>query len=244
MFTQIFATTHDGMINHLNDAYHRFHFGEDEDFEARTKAMTMMDGRLLPHSCITWELMYAEIWQRYTGAIVDIIYPNDQAVTDDPYLKDFHDQLCLILLNGLPARYANFKTRAGVARFAADTIHHMVVRHQVYGTTGVKAAMDPRISKVQLPRDGGTLPIDEWRSLVCVALATARARFVLLRGDWRYLLDGVDAKYEAPMAKEFDRLQEDLQKLEDEWTKSEVDKQYNYDYFRPLPSALHTGAGY
>lgn len=244
VFTQIFATTHDGMINHLNDAYHRFRYGEDEDFEARAEAMTMANGKVLPRACITWEVKYAEIWQDYTRALIDIIYPDDQAVADDPYLQDFHDQLCVVLLNGLPPRYAGFKTRAGVARFAADTIHHMVVRHQVYGTTGVKAAMDPRINKMQIPRDGGTLPIDEWRSLACVALATGRARFVLLDGDWRYLLEGVDAKYREPMAVEFDRLQDALRRLDEAWTNTEVEQQYNYDYFRAIPSALHTGAGY
>ena len=36
-------------------------------------------------------------------------------------------------------------------------------------------------------------------------------------------------------------VQEDLQKLDDEWN---WDKSYNYDYFRVLPSVLHTGARY
>jgi hypothetical protein len=244
VFTQIFATTHDAMINHLNDTYHRFQYGADEDFEARGAALTMTDGALLPKSCIVWESRYAEIWNRYTRDLVDIIYPDDQSVIDDPYLQDFHAQLCVLLLNPLPARYHDFKTKIGVARFAADTIHHLVIRHQVYGTAGVRASMDPRISQTQVPRDGGTPPIDEWRSLACVALATARARFTLLRGDWRYLLDGVDSKYNDRMSEVFNHLQEDLLKLEDDWTNTDEDKQYNYDYFRVLPNVLHTGAGY
>ncbi len=244
VFTQIFATTHDAMIDHLNDAYHRFQYGEDEDFEARAAAMTMTDGTLLPTSCIAWELKYAEIWQRYATALIDVIYANDQAVIDDHFLQDFHDQLCVVMFNDLPNRYDFFKTKSGVARFAADTIHHLVIRHQVYGTTGVRAAMDPRISKTQVPRDGGAMPIDEWRSLVCVALATGRARFTLLYGDWCYLLDGVEAKYHGPMCKIFNRLQDDLRKLNSEWTSNEADVHFNYDYFRALPCELHSGPGY
>jgi hypothetical protein len=244
VFTQIFATSHDGMIDHLNDAYNRFLYGEDEDFDARAAAMTMSDGKLLPRACTAWELKYAEIWQRYTRSLIQGIYESDQAVAADRYLQDFHDQLGRVLLNDLPPRYDGFRTRTGVARYASDTIHHLAVRHQVYGTTGVRAAMDPRISKTQVPRDGSTLPIDEWRSLACVALATGRARFTLLRQDWRYLIDGVDARYVEPMRAAFSRLQEDLQKLEDEWTNTDDDKKYNYDYFRALPSALHTGPGY
>jgi hypothetical protein len=32
VFTQVFATAHDGLIKHLNDCYHSFEYGEDEDF--------------------------------------------------------------------------------------------------------------------------------------------------------------------------------------------------------------------
>lgn len=33
VFSQIFSTTHNEMINHLNDTYSNFYYGEDEDFE-------------------------------------------------------------------------------------------------------------------------------------------------------------------------------------------------------------------
>jgi len=228
----------------LNDSYHRFQYGEDEDFEARAAAMTMADGSLLPDCCIVWELRYFDIWKRYTDALIDCIYTSDQTVVDDKYLKFFHDQLCIVMLNGLPKRYENFTTKAGVARYAADTIHHLVIRHQVYGTTGVRSALDPRIMKSQVPRDGGTVPVDEWRALAFVALATGRARFTLLRGNWTYLIAGVDAKYQDGMRSAFDRLQDDLNQLEAEWTSNDVPENYNYDYFRALPHALHAGPGY
>ena len=95
-----------------------------------------------------------------------------------------------------------------------------------------------------MPRDNGPTPIDEWRSLAGVSLATARARFTLLLGDFKFLLDGVDARYRSAMSEVFDQLQDDLKALDAEWTRTDADKQFNYDYFRPLPSALHTGAGY
>ena len=95
-----------------------------------------------------------------------------------------------------------------------------------------------------MPVDGGTPAINEWRSLAFVALATGKARFTLLQGDFTSLLNGVDAKYKDDMHKVFDQLQEDLAKLETEWTATEEDKQRNYNYFRAIPSVLHTGPGY
>ena len=95
--------------------------------------------------------------------------------------------------------------------FAADTIHHATVRHQVYGTTGIKAALDPRISKTQVPKDGGTTAVEEWRSLAYVALATGKARFTLLTGpkgqDFTYLLAAVDESQRKRMTPVFERLQ-------------------------------------
>lgn len=248
VFSQIFATTHDSLIIHLNDCYHRFEYGVDEDFEARTAAMTMANGKTLPNACINWELRYAQIWQRYSDDLIDIIYADDHAVRADTYLQDLYRGLNEVMLRGLPARYAGFQSKAGVSRWASDTIHHLVIRHQVYGTTGVKAAMDPRISTTQVPKDGGTPGVDEWRSLICVALATARSRFTLLVGkhgqDFTYLLDGVDEHCKRPMAKVFEQLQKDLLALDREWAADAIEKEYNYNYFRALPSDLHTGPGY
>jgi hypothetical protein len=246
VFSQIFATTHDSMITHLNDAYRAFEYGADEDFEGRV-AMLLGPGRagsLPPRSSIAWELRYAEIWTRYTKALVDAIYADDQAVQADGHLQAFYAKLVALVPRPLPARYDAFQTKAGVARYASDTIHHLVVRHQVYGTTGLRAALDPRISATQVPRDGGTPGVDEWRALACVALATARARFTPMLGDFKYLIDGVDPRFDAPMRAAFDRLQHDLRALEDEWTATSNDRLFNYDYMRALPSSLHTGPGY
>ncbi len=250
VFSQVFATTHDALISHLNDSYSNFEYGFDEDFEGRAAAMTIpgSGNEILPNACIKWELQYFEIWLNYTTQLIDIIYADDQAVQNDQYLQDFHSGLLEVLLTGLPARYDGFQTKKGVARFAADTIHHAVVRHQVYGTTGIRAALDPRISTTQVPRDTGTPGVDEWRSLAFVALATGKARFTLLTDktgkDFTYLLDGVEVHYRQPMAKVFDELQKDLLKLDQQWTADPIEKDFNYNYFRAIPSVMHTGPGY
>jgi hypothetical protein len=83
----------------------------------------------------------------------------------------------------MPDRYNKFQTVEGVTRFMADTTQHVVVRHQFYGTTAVGPAMDPRLGSSQVPKDGGTPGVDEWRSLAFVGLATAYANFVHIIPD-------------------------------------------------------------
>lgn len=248
VFTQIFATTHDSLINHLNDEYHRFEYAADEDFEYREEIMRMDNGQLLPGVCINWELAYAKIWRKYTDALIHTIYPDDKAVQNDKYLQDMYRGLKQVYFNNLPKRYAELQTKAGLSRWASDTIHHLTVRHQVYGTTGINSAMDPRISSPQVPKDGGTPGVDEWRSLVCVGLATACARFTLLLGPndekFVYLLDGVDPVYYQGMAKAFEDLHDDLVALDKKWTSDAENRTFNYNYFRAVPSVLRTGPGY
>jgi hypothetical protein len=248
VFNQVFATTHNSLIQHLNNSYHRFVYGTDEDFDQRLAMARMPSGELLPNSCLQWEYEYFKVFQNYTRSLINAIYLDDADVAQDANIQVFHQALEELLIQRLPERYEDFQTKAGLARWAADTIHHMVIRHQVYGTTGVKAAMDPRISDTQVPKDGGPAGVDEWRSLVGVALATARARFTLLTGphkkDFTYLLEGIEEKYRQPMAAAFNQLQEDLYQLERLWQADDISKAYSYNYFRPVPSELHTGPGY
>lgn len=247
VFTQIFATTHRALVQHLNDTYETFEYGKDEEFETRAELMRIPsesgDGKLLPKAAITWELDMVKIWTRYADALVDIMYEDDAAVLGDRYMQDFFQELSVVLANPLPPRYAKLQSKAGVSRFISDTAHHLVVRHQVYGTTGVPG-LDPRIATTQVPRDGGPPGVDEWRSLASVALATAHARFVLLLGDFKYLLDDVDAQYRGRMRDVYDKLQEDLRVLDAEWTSTDESKEFNRNYFRAVPSDMHTGPGY
>ncbi|NQZ58679.1 MAG: hypothetical protein HRT88_14590, partial [Lentisphaeraceae bacterium] len=106
-FSQIFATTHDSMIDHLNDCYSSITFGEDEDFEGRKEAMTMRDEAgeeigILPKACIKWELEYFDIWLKYTTALIDIIYRDDKAVQDDENIQIFYSGLSQVIVKDLP----------------------------------------------------------------------------------------------------------------------------------------------
>ena len=248
VFTQIFATTHAAMINHLNDEYHSFIYADDEDFEYRADIMRMENGEILPNACINWELEYDKIWRNYTDQLIDIIYEDDAAVQNDKYLQDMLCGLKEVYFKGLPKRFDDLQTKKGVSRWASDTIHHLIVRHQVYGTSGIVAALDPRISTPQVPKDRGTPAVNEWRSLTGVALATACSRFTLLLGKdgekFVYLLDGVDEKYKDKMAHVFEELHDNLEALDEKWTKDSENRAFNYNYFRAIPSDLRTGPGY
>lgn len=248
VFSQVFATTHESLINHLNDQYHNFEYCADEDFDYRKDIMKMDDGTILPHACINWELEYRDIWKKYTDGIIFGVYGSDDEVRDDKYIQDMLRGMKEVFFKGLPDRYDDLKTRAGLSRWASDTIHHLVVRHQVYGTSGVRAAMDPRISTTQVPKDRGTPGVDEWRSLIGVALATACSRFTLLYGKneekFVYLLKGLKPEYIEVMRPRFEELHDDLEKLDKKWTKNSADLEYNYNYFRAIPSDLRTGPGY
>ncbi len=248
VFTQIFATTHDALINHLTDEYHNFEYADDEDFEYRAEIMKMNNNEILPKACINWELEYAHIWQWYADSLINIIYKNDAEVQNDKYLQDMLRGLKEVYFNGLPTRHDDLQTRKGVSRWASDTIHHLVVRHQVYGTSGINSAMDPRISSPQIPKDGGTPGVDEWRSFLSVGLATACSRFTLLLGSndekFVYLLDGVDVKYKDKMAVVFEGLHDKLVDLDKKWTSNSEELEFNYNYFRAVPSVMRTGAGY
>jgi hypothetical protein len=128
VFTQIFATTHSALIQHLNDGYEAFEYGKDEEFETRTELFSIKteagERKLLPNAAITWELELVAIWTRYADALVDIIYEDDAAVLDDRYIQDFFQELSVVLSKPLPPRYAKLTTKAGVSRFMSDTIHH------------------------------------------------------------------------------------------------------------------------
>lgn len=53
-----------------------------------------------------------------------------------------------------PNHFDELRTRSGLARFSADMLHHLFIRHDVYGTSGIRLAVDPRINKAHVPKDG------------------------------------------------------------------------------------------
>lgn len=186
VFSQIFALTYDSLCDD-------FVYASDEDFEYRKEIQKPL--RKVKHTSVSyeygapfstgldWELEYFDIFSSYAANMTSAIYGKDDAnVKEDAALQNFYKALECVF-NELPVRYDGFQSIKGVTRFLADTLQHLVVRHQFYGTTAVGPALDPRISFTQVPVDGGTAPIDEWRSLAYVGLATAYANFVHLIHD-------------------------------------------------------------
>lgn len=247
VFPQIFATTNSALMRHLNDRFGEYQYARDEDFYEREKVI--LTGRtsislesLLPHCSLVWEKQYAAIWQEYAMAIVDSHYPDDAAVVIDDSIQILYANLDKTFQQPLPDRYQKFQTRDGLARFIADTMHHLIIRHEVYGTTGVRLALDPRINKVQVPKDGGPYAVDEWRSLACVAMATSRVRYTLLMTDFKHVFDDLkDDHVRQKFGDAYDQMKRRLHNLEVQFTSGGVD---NYATLRPLPSELDIGAGY
>jgi hypothetical protein len=163
-------------MNFLQQTYTGFVYASDEDFEARTHSMQKLRetqppsasagkptpvgeatsppktaGRpMLDFVCsLDWELKYHDIFVKYADSLVDAIYEDDQHVENDVELQDFYK--CLnTLFETVPDRYNAFRSKAGIKRFLSDTINHLVVGHEFYGTTGVSGAADPRVIMVSV----------------------------------------------------------------------------------------------
>ncbi|MEM7557814.1 MAG: hypothetical protein AAF394_01700 [Planctomycetota bacterium] len=247
VFPQIFATTNAALVNHLNDRFSEYELGKDENFEAREQVL--LTGRkkeleaVLPNSSLVWEKRYAKIWQEYAKSIVEAAYKDDEEVAEDECVQSLLRHLEKYYPTALPERYGKLSTMEELIRFIGDTIHHLVIRHEVYGTTGVRLSLDPRINKVQVPKDGGPPAIDEWRSLACVAMATSRVRYTSLTETnfSNVFYDVQDPIVRSKMQKAHQTMKSELQKLETEFQTDGVD---NYQQLRPLPSELDIGAGY
>jgi hypothetical protein len=182
VFNQIFALKYDSLLNFLQQTYTGFVYASDEDFEGRTHTMEKLRETEPPSTSagiptpvgetpppptsagrpkldfvcsLDWELKYHKIFTKYTDSLVDAIYEDDEHVENDDELQDFYVSLNT-LFETIPDRYNAFKSKAGIKRFLSDTINHLVVGHEFYGTTGVSGATDPRVIMVsdmlQLPR--------------------------------------------------------------------------------------------
>jgi hypothetical protein len=272
VFSQIFALTYDSLLNYITDQYNNFKYASDENWEYRKKAMEPLLNRQSVNPDFTcalqWELEYKRIFDNYADAMVEAIYNGPGNDIDDGALQEFFRSIQKIFAN-IPARFHNLTNKQGLKRFISDTINHLCIRHEVYGTTGVSGALDPRLNGTQLPKDGGSQGVDEWRSLAFVALATAYVDFVHLLQDpdnvhpnrERNLQDVFDDATPvvggdegtkvliASMKHAFDEMQRELRELQTAWY-SELGRNkpeegcYNYMYFRPMPVDISTGPGY
>jgi hypothetical protein len=197
---------------------------------------------VLPRSSLVWETEYASIWQKYAGTLVDAAYGDDGDVAGDECVQVLFANLAALFQQPIPSRYDSLQTKQGLARFIADTMHHLIIRHEVYGTSGVRLALDPRINKVQVPKDGGPSAVDEWRSLACIAMATSRVRYTYLMTNFKNTFEDLeDTAVREKFCQAFDQMQQQLRQLEEQFKSDGVD---NYETLRLLPSELDIGAGY
>jgi len=275
VFSQIFAMKYESLVDYLSRQYNDFVYASDEDFAYRKAIMgplqgkdgdlTSSDGFGMPpfSSGLDWELDYFRIFERYANSMATSIYGTDDAnVQNDAALQGFYKSLERVF-NKMPERYHQFQTIQGVARFMADTTHHLVVRHQFYGTTAVAAAMDPRVGSTQVPKDGGPPAVDEWRSLAYIGLATAYANFVHLIEDPD---ENPDSLQQRPLQDIFEdatpvrdgestkglvhnmkaawnRMQHDLIAMNDEWIETDVHHKYGIER-RVSPTNWKTDVNY
>tara|TARA_R110002049_G_scaffold46487_1_gene135214 strand:- start:178151 stop:179632 length:1482 start_codon:yes stop_codon:yes gene_type:complete len=247
VFPQIFATTNASLMRHLNDRFGEYELANDEDFDHRENVLlTNREGQsleeVLPRSSLVWEKRYAAIWLEYATTLVKAVYASDADVATDECVQVLFANLAATYVQPLPDRFDKLERRAGLARFIADMMHHLIIRHEVYGTSGVRLALDPRINKVQVPKDGGAYGVDEWRSLACVAMATSRVRYTKLMTDFTNTFEDLqDAEVRRKFIDAHNQMKSQLESLESEFSDDGVE---NYNTLRLLPSELDIGAGY
>ena len=273
VFSQIFALKYDSLADYLSKKYNDFVYASDEDFEYRRAIMEPLrrsseekDEYDVPpfSSGLEWELEYFSIFERYAQGMAESIYGTDDAnVQNDTALQGFYKTLECVF-NKMPERYDQFQTVRGVTRFMADSTHHLVVRHQFYGTTAVAAAMDPRIGSTQTPKDGGPPAVDEWRSLAFIALATAYANFVHIIEDPDENPDSLEQRPLQDIFKDatpvenstvkksnlvhgmrtaWNHMQHDLIALNDKWVETDVHHHYGTEN-RVSPTNWKTDVNY
>jgi hypothetical protein len=292
IFSQIFALTYNSLCDYLTDTFGRFRFSPDEDFEERTLAMTSLLPQIQPgvaadigahqpvapaipsFTCsLQWELEYHAVFSEYAIAVVHAIYADDAAVESDATLALFVHNINDFFREGqyMQDGHHRMSTREDVSRFLSDTIFHLTVKHQSYGTDAVTGALDPRINSSQIPRDGGAPAVDEWRALCFVAIATAYPAFSHLLpvgNDGQNNVDSsvtdlVDIFDDATpilgstmpqgelvrlLKAAFATLQGRFRGLQENWAYNGNGEKHiedeNYMYFRCLPADLHTGPGF
>ena len=166
VFNQIWAMTYDSMLNYLQKTYNTFSYGFDEDYEGRKHILEDLlakqpDMGLGPNrpgldfNCsLIWAEQYFDIFHEYTKSMVDSIYETEDRLKNDGHMAEFWESITRLFAT-IPDRYDKLQTKAGLSRFLADTICHLSVGHEFYGTTAVSGAADPRIVTVsrsaQLP---------------------------------------------------------------------------------------------
>ena len=275
VFPQVFALKYPDLIQCLGTNFKNFTYASDEDFTARGRVNEMLTGTYAKYSNdylpfsnqVAWEMDYHQLFRRYAERIMTAVYGHDDRnVQADQVLQNYYSALENIF-QSMPERYEQFQSLHGIVTFVADTIHHLVIRHHVYGTSGTVMAFDPRLGFTQTAKDGGPPALDAYRSLEFAGMATAYANFVRLvvrngqEDKFQKVFDDatpvpravgatlsqVELVHEMKLA--WSEMQSSLRDLQRCWEVVSSDEEphrsdINFMYCRPTPNELHSGPGF
>jgi hypothetical protein len=271
VFPQIFAFTPRGLAGYYNRVFQEFTMAQDADFEGSrlplwgeaadaTSASIKQPGQY--RTQLSWEKRYHEMWMRYATAIVNAVYADDTALRKDAQLKRFADELRVamggVVVQGaaaavpvqLPARH-QLDSRKSLARFIADAIFCITIRHEIYGRISTRYGDDYTIIQGQVPEDFGNPAVEDYHSLVYIALATSRPNYIKLKGttldeyvDFLDPLRKSSTDLHAKCVCAYQDVQRELLAIQETFTATAEQVRINTDYCRPLPEDLCIGAAY
>lgn len=261
VFTQIFAYTNEGLRGYYDQVFATFELNQDADMEARLALLGFaadidMDPRAISHDLsfqLSWELKYHQLYRKYAGAIVAAAYPADSTkardalVRGDAGVQRFKAELIRATtphaqIDGarqLPQRYT-FDTAESLARFIADTIFCLSIRHEIYGKNSAHYADDWVTVQGQVPRDGGVPSVEEYEAQLYVGLATTRAKYPHffardIAHRFNYLLAPIAKgapQIHAGLSDAFDLLQAEFQQIEADFTANALERTINFELNR------------
>ena len=270
IFTQIFPFTVYALYDFLHAVVRNFDYMSDADLEAR-KAVT--DGIMPEQATLNWEAKYKQIYCNYAQMVADVCWKTDADVAKDVQMQMFLRNLASNIPKGLPSRFKSegtiaFTTKAQVVEFTASAIHIVTCRHEVYGTLFGNWAYEPYIMQSQLPLDFGPPAVNDYQSMVGIAMATSRkpATKLMIREDpmpgekttvglpknaqgvgmrdFKYFLKNLpDAEYDG-MGKAFDYLQGALNALYVDMAGNREKRELANWFLQVTPEMLELGAGY
>lgn len=261
VFPQIFNFTDEGLAQYYDRQFALFDLNSDADLSARFAVLGLDESSVskldAKSGTLAWEIQYHKIFLKYCTMLVEATYYEsaprlDDAVKADPLIRALAKELQAALPNKVPARYGSLDTVARLARFMADTIFCVSIRHQIYGVNTAHYCDDWLSVPNQVPVDYGVPAVEDYMSQLYVALATTRPLFILFKARdvahrWNYLL--------APLAKTvpdiysrfsaaFDWLQKEFDGVEAAYSSNAVEKLVNFELNRALPSDLCPGSAY
>jgi len=245
IFPQVFALEHADLCEFINNKYRTYQYAKDTDWEERVaKHVT---------PSMEWENIYLNsVFLKYASAIVNAIWADDDAVATDNSIQRFRERLCEQLrAAALPARHGQLETRKELARFLADTIHVVTVRHEIVGTKVPLAQLDHRYTgNTQQLEDYSNIPLEEYLSMLQITAATALKSFPqflnnpTLLNEFNAAVENYVGAPQNAINAAFEQLLEDLRIVNAHWKASPEQNDWNDAFLRTCPEELEIGAGY